>query len=50
MYAIHAGEGVDFNLLISAYYLYVTGGAVCGDIAAQGISIEEQYLRELITW
>ncbi|MCR4945596.1 MAG: hypothetical protein K5929_01465 [Lachnospiraceae bacterium] len=50
MYAVHAGEGVDFNLLISAYYLYVTGGSVCGDIAAQGISIEEQYLRELITW
>ncbi len=50
MYAIHAGEGVDFNLLISSYYLYVTGGAICDDIAAAGVPIEPQYLRELVSW
>ena len=50
IYAIKAGEGVDFNTLISAYYLYVTGGAIYEDIAASGIEIKEQYLKELILW
>ena len=48
IYTVNPAEGVDFNAVISAYWLYVTDGAILEECSANGI--DKSYLRELISW